>query len=139
MPRRLLPHPRLDDVMNRFLLVALLLLPMLARAADPAPAADTKPAAAAPAKAAPAKPAAGKPAANTTLTSTEKAASLSTNVVGTQEAPTVLNVVPWKDKEVKLEKKNPATSILNKALQPLDRDVLRREVQYFRSLQEQTQ
>ena len=27
----------------------------------------------------------------------------STNVIGTQEAPTVLNVVPWKDREVKLE------------------------------------
>ncbi|MFZ5756678.1 MAG: hypothetical protein ACOY3X_07220 [Pseudomonadota bacterium] len=64
---------------------------------------------------------------------------LVTNVVGSQEAPTVLNVVPWKDKEVKLEKKSPTTSILNQVLQPLDRDVLRREVQYFRSLQEQTQ
>lgn len=62
---------------------------------------------------------------------------LVTNVVGSQEAPTVLNVVPWKDKEVKLEKKNPTTSILNQVLQPLDRDVLKREVQYFRSLQEQ--
>lgn len=64
--------------------------------------------------------------------------ALSTNVVGTQEAPTVLNVVPWKDKQVTLEKKNPTTSILNQVLQPLDRDVLRREVQYYRSLQEQS-
>jgi hypothetical protein len=64
--------------------------------------------------------------------------TLSTNVVGSQEAPTVLNVVPWKDKQVKLEKKNPTTSILNQVLQPLDRDVLRREVQYYRSLQEQS-
>lgn len=63
--------------------------------------------------------------------------SLVTNVVGSQEAPTVLNVVPWKDKEVKLDRKSPTTSILNQVLQPLDRDVLRREVQYYRSLQEQ--
>lgn len=63
--------------------------------------------------------------------------ALVTNVVGSQEAPTVMNVVPWKDKEVKLDKKSPTTSILNQVLQPLDRDVLRREVQYFRSLQEQ--
>jgi len=48
-----------------------------------------------------------------------------------------MNVVPWKDKEVKLEKKSPTTNILNQVLQPLDRDVLRREVQYFRSLQDQ--
>lgn len=61
---------------------------------------------------------------------------LVTNVVGSQEAPTVLNVVPWKDKEVKIERKSPTTSILNQVLQPLDRDVLMREVQYFRSLQE---
>lgn len=72
-----------------------------------------------------------KPAAN------GKTDTLSTNVIGSQEAPTVLNVVPWKDKEVKLEKKSPTTSILNQVLQPLDRDVLRREVQYFRSLQDQ--
>lgn len=62
---------------------------------------------------------------------------LVTNVVGSQEAPTVMNVVPWKDKEVKLEKKSPTTAILKQVLEPLDRDVLRREVQYFRSLQEQ--
>lgn len=61
---------------------------------------------------------------------------LVTNVVGSQEAPTVLNVVPWKDKEVKIERRSPSTSILNQVLQPLDRDVLMREVQYFRSLQE---
>ena len=121
--------------MRRFLIAALLLLllPLVARAADPAPAgaAPAKPATAA-AKAAPAKSAPAN-----SLTATEKAASLSTNVVGTQEAPTVLNVVPWKDKEVKLEKKNPTSAILNQVLQPLDRDVLKREVQYFRSLQEQ--
>lgn len=85
-----------------------LLLPPTALAADPAPAAGQG-----------------------------KDGTLTTNVVGSQEAPTVLNVVPWKDKEVKLEKKNPTSTILNQVLQPLDRDVLKREVQYFRSLQEQ--
>lgn len=67
----------------------------------------------------------------------KKESELVTNVVGSQEAPTVLNVVPWKDKDVKIERKTPTTSILNQVLQPLDRDVLMREVQYFRSLQEQ--
>lgn len=84
-----------------------------------------------------ADPAPGKKGEPAALTSGEKAASLSTNVVGSQEAPTVLNVVPWKDKEVKLDKRSPTTSILNQVLQPLDRDVLQREVQYFRSLQDQ--
>lgn len=74
-----------------------------------------------------------EPAASTDKAPKEGA--LVTNVVGSQEAPTVLNVVPWKDKEVKVERKSPSTSILNHVLQPLDRDVLMREVQYFRSLQ----
>ena len=42
----------------------------------------------------------------------------STNVIGTQEAPTVLNVVPWKDREVK----------------PLDQEVLMREIEYHQLL-----
>lgn len=76
-----------------------------------------------------------EPAANKDKTQAQKDGELVTNVVGSQEAPTVLNVVPWKDKEVKVERKSPSTSILNHVLQPLDRDVLMREVQYFRSLQ----
>lgn len=104
----------------RTVLIALLGLVL----ATPALAAD-------PATPAPASANAGKPAAATDQN------SLVTNVVGSQEAPTVLNVVPWKDKEVKLDRKSPTTSILNQVLQPLDRDVLRREVQYYRSLQEQ--
>ena len=57
-----------------------------------------------------------------------------TNIIGTQEAPTVLNVVPWKDKEVKLEKKDPSSSLLDRVLQPLDQEVLLREVEYYRIL-----
>lgn len=59
---------------------------------------------------------------------------LSSNVIGAREAPTVLNVVPWKDKEVKLEKKEASSSLLNRVLEPLDRDVLMREVEYYRLL-----
>ena len=58
----------------------------------------------------------------------------STNVIGTQEAPTVLNVVPWKDREVKLEKKDPTSSLLNRVLEPLDQDVLMREIEYHQLL-----
>lgn len=115
-----------------------------ALAADPA----TPPAAAGTTTATtPAKPAVGSAAAKFAAAANAAAGAKSadsqdegtlvTNVVGSQEAPTVLNVVPWKDKEVKLEKKSPTISILNQLLQPLDRDVLNREVQYFRSLQEQ--
>ena len=99
-------------------------------AADPQPSA-TKPAEAP--KAVKGFPAVGAAGAGN---ASDRSSDLTTNVVGSQEAPTVLNVVPWKDKEVKIEKKSPTTSILNQVLQPLDRDVLRREVQYFRSLQD---
>ncbi len=57
-----------------------------------------------------------------------------TNVIGSQEAPTVLNVVPWKDREVKLEKKDPTSALLNRVLEPLDREVLTREIEYHRLL-----
>ncbi|EKF75143.1 hypothetical protein A11A3_05604 [Alcanivorax hongdengensis A-11-3] len=60
-----------------------------------------------------------------------------TNVIGTQEAPTVLNVVPWKDKEVKLEKKDPTSSLLNRVLEPLDQEVLMREIEYHELLSQQ--
>ncbi|MDF1781211.1 MAG: hypothetical protein P1U67_07955 [Alcanivoracaceae bacterium] len=60
-----------------------------------------------------------------------------TNVIGTQEAPTVLNVVPWKDKEVQLEKKDPTSSLLNRVLEPLDQEVLLREVEYYRILNQE--
>lgn len=62
---------------------------------------------------------------------------LTTNVVGSQEAPTVLNVVPWKEREVRYERKSPISSILEQSLQPLDRDVVMREIQYHDSLQAQ--
>ena len=60
-----------------------------------------------------------------------------TNIIGTQEAPTVLNVVPWKDKEVKLEKKDPGSSLLDRVLEPLDQEVLLREIEYYRILNQE--
>lgn len=57
-----------------------------------------------------------------------------TNVIGTQEAPSVLNVVPWKDKAVKLEKRDPTSFLRDRVLEPLDREVLMREVEYYRML-----
>lgn len=63
--------------------------------------------------------------------------SLTTNIIGSQEAPTVLNVVPWKDKEVKLEKKDPTSSLLNRVLEPLDQEVLMREIEYYRILSQE--
>ncbi|MES2918268.1 MAG: hypothetical protein V4729_06580 [Pseudomonadota bacterium] len=51
------------------------------------------------------------------------------DVIGSQEAPTVFNVVPWKDKPSRVPKKEVTTSILRETLQPLDPEVLRREIE----------
>lgn len=51
-----------------------------------------------------------------------------TDVIGSKEAPSVFNIVPWKEKGVEIPKKEVNTSILRETLQPLDRDVLRREI-----------
>lgn len=61
-----------------------------------------------------------------------------TNVIGSQEAPSVLNVVPWKDKAVKLEKRDPTSYLRDRVLEPLDRDVLMREVEYYRMLNQES-
>ena len=66
----------------------------------------------------------------------KSAYTVGTNIIGTQEAPTVLNVVPWKEREVKLEKKDISSSILQGLLQPLDREELLREVEYYGLLQD---
>lgn len=57
-----------------------------------------------------------------------------TDVIGSKEAPSVFNIVPWKDKAVVIPKKEVNTSILRETLQPLDRDILRREIQLQQSL-----
>lgn len=57
-----------------------------------------------------------------------------TNIIGSQEAPSVLNVVPWKEREVRLERKDPTTSLLDRVLEPLDQEVLLREIDYHERL-----
>lgn len=60
--------------------------------------------------------------------------STQTDVIGSKEAPGVFNIVPWKDKGVEIPKREVNTSILRETLQPLDRDVLRREIQLQQAL-----
>ena len=55
------------------------------------------------------------------------------DVVGSKEAPGIFNVVNKKKKNVQLQKNEVSTSILRETLQPLDRDVLRREIEFHRS------
>lgn len=82
-------------------------------------------------------PATVAPAATTTPAEMpiEPSSTLQTNVIGSKEAPTVYNIVPWKQTgEAKLVKKEVTTSILQESLQPLDPDVLNREIEFHRAL-----
>lgn len=61
-----------------------------------------------------------------------------TDVIGSQDAPMVLNVVSWKDKENYLPKNPLSVSILQESIDPIDRDVVHREVDFSHALQQTT-
>lgn len=54
-----------------------------------------------------------------------------TRVIGNRELPKVLYIVPWKKLLPEEAAGPPASSVLDEALSPVDRDVFRREVDYF--------
>jgi hypothetical protein len=98
-----------------------------APAAAPA-AAPTKPAATASNKPA-AKPAAGKGNAKDRLDLD------STQITGNRELPKVLYIVPWRSAELGDLVGRPVNSLLDEVLEPVDRDVFRRQNRYFEALQ----
>jgi hypothetical protein len=59
-----------------------------------------------------------------------------TDVIGSQDAPLVLNIVPWKDKDNYLPKNPLTASVLQETLEPIDRDVVHREVDFSHALQQ---
>lgn len=106
--------------------VALLALAPAARAADPPPAAS---AAEAPATAPPA-------VKSVTRTATMDHLELDpTSITGNRELPKVMVIVPWKKAELGELTGRPANSLLNEVLEPVDREVFRRELRYFEALE----
>lgn len=53
------------------------------------------------------------------------------SVIGNQELPKALFIVPWKDPEASLAPDRPVNSLLDEALQPVDPEVFRRKLDYF--------
>jgi len=103
-----------------------------------APAAQ--PAAAPSATAAPAKPAttANKPAAKPGAAKGNAKDRLdleSTQITGNRELPKVLYIVPWRSAEMGDLVGRPVNSLLDEVLEPVDRDVFRRQNRYFEALQ----
>jgi len=58
-----------------------------------------------------------------------------TAITGNRELPKVMVIVPWKKSELGDLTSMPANSLLNEVLEPVDREVFRRELRYFEVLQ----
>jgi hypothetical protein len=75
---------------------------------------------------------AARPAARDDKPSAPDRLQLDTTIVtGNRELPKVLYIVPWKKADMGELPSQPFNSLLDEVLQPLDRDVFRREVSYF--------
>ena len=57
-----------------------------------------------------------------------------TAIIGNQELPKVLYIVPWKQSEVPDMNQPPLESLIDDALQPIDREVFQRQVNYHHAL-----
>jgi len=150
--------------MGKLLIIAMLLLGAAAIAQTPAPqdalepgvntsAPAATPTSAPPDNAAPAAtPAAAKPAATRPAAAPRPAAAGankpaqksgakdrldldSTQITGNRELPKVLYIVPWRSAELGDLVGRPVNSLLDEVLEPVDRDVFRRQNRYFEALQ----
>ncbi|VAW92172.1 hypothetical protein MNBD_GAMMA23-227 [hydrothermal vent metagenome] len=72
---------------------------------------------------------------NTIISQAEDRLNLDgTAIIGNQELPKVLYIVPWKKSEVPDMNQPPLESLIDEALQPIDREVFRRQVNYYHAL-----
>ncbi|HEU5135604.1 MAG TPA: hypothetical protein VFU13_10715 [Steroidobacteraceae bacterium] len=99
-----------------------------AQPAEPAPGSD--------APATPAAPAANKPAGPAARGTAKDRLDLeATQITGNRELPKVLYIVPWRSAEMGDLVGRPVNSLLDEVLEPVDRDVFRRQNRYFEALQ----
>jgi hypothetical protein len=80
------------------------------------------------------KPAA-KPAAANKGNAKDRLDLESTQITGNRELPKVLYIVPWRSAEMGDLVGRPVNSLLDEVLEPVDRDVFRRQNRYFEALQ----
>ena len=57
-----------------------------------------------------------------------------TAIIGNQELPKVLYIVPWKQSELPNVTDLPLESLINDALAPVDREVFKRQLDYYDAL-----
>jgi hypothetical protein len=101
-----------------------------------APATAVAPAAP-PAAAAPAPKAAAAAKAPAVKKGADRLNLEATDVTGNSELPKVLYIVPWKRSDLGDMVGRPVNSLLDEVLQPIDRDVFRRENRYYDALKPQ--
>jgi hypothetical protein len=126
----------LEPAVNTSAPAPALVPPVTPSAKSPAPAA--KPSVAAPPAAA---QGAARPAAKPAAAAAKGGRSLdrleleATQITGNRELPKVMYVVPWRRADLGDLLGRPANSLLDEALTPVDRDVFRRQTQYYEALQ----
>lgn len=89
-------------------------------------------------QAAPVVPAAPAGSAAATASAQDRLALDTTQVTGNRELPRVTYVVPWKNAQLGDLAGRPANSLLDEVLEPVDRDVFRRQVSYYQALRPDT-
>lgn len=66
--------------------------------------------------------------------SAERIIMQGTAVIGNQELPKVLYIVPWKKSELPDLSEPPLESLIDDALSPIDRNVFRRQIEYYQTM-----
>jgi hypothetical protein len=82
----------------------------------------------------PAKPSADAAAAPKSAKSLDRLELDPTQITGNRELPKVMVIVPWKRSDIGDLVGRPVNSLVDEALQPLDRGVFRREIDYYKAL-----
>jgi len=72
--------------------------------------------------------------ASTTVSAEDQIDLKGMSIIGNNELPKALIIVPWKEAESPLTPERPLNSLINDILQPIDPDVFRRQLQYFDQL-----
>jgi hypothetical protein len=116
------------------LFVALIALAPAAWAAEPAPAASAAEQASPAAEATATAPPAVKSVTRSAPTMDHLELD-PTAITGNRELPKVMVIVPWKKADLGELNGPPANSLLNEVLEPVDREVFRRELRYFEALE----
>ncbi len=83
-------------------------------------------------------PAAARPAAPKKGNAKDYLDLESSQITGNRELPKVLYIVPWRSAELGDLVGRPVNSLLDEVLEPVDRDVFRRQNRYFEALQPNT-